>query len=177
MHYLFFFKQKTAYEMRISDWSSDVCSSDLRTVDGDHPRIETRTTTVIEDLDGLQRRHRWPGLKTVVMLESTREIGVKIEHETRLYISSLALQAERFGAIVRSHWAIENSLHWVMDMVFRDDECRLRTDHAPADFTTIEHMAHNLIRSAPGKDSLRLRRKVAAWDADFLVRQIGRARV
>src|SRR3546814_20857779 len=72
------------------------------------------------------------------MLEGTREIGVKIEHETRLYISSLALQAERFGAIVSSHWAIENSLHWVMDMVFRDDECRLRTDHAPADFTTIE---------------------------------------
>lgn len=65
-------------------------------------------------------------------------------------------------------WGIENSPHWVMDMVFRDDECRVRTDHAPANFTTIKHMAHNLLRRAPGKDSLRLRRKVAAWDDDFL---------
>src|SRR3954447_4902869 len=55
-----------------------------------------------------------------------------------------------------------------MDMVFRDDECRVRTEHAPANFTTIKHMAHNLIRKAPGKDSLRVRRKVAAWDDDFL---------
>ena len=59
-------------------------------------------------------------------------------------------------------------MHWVMDMVFRDDEYRLRTDHAPANFTTIKHMAQNLIRRDPGKDSLRLRRKVAAWDDDFL---------
>ena len=64
------------------------------------------------------------------------------------------------------------SLHWVMDMVFRDDECRVRTDHAPANFTTLKHMAHNLIRKAPGKDSLRLKRKVAAWDDDFLARLI-----
>ena len=71
------------------------------------------------------------------------------------------------GAIVRSRWAIENSLHWVMDMVFRDDECRVRTQHAPANFTTIKHMAHNLLSLAPGKDSLRLRRKVAAWDDQF----------
>ena len=62
-----------------------------------------------------------------------------------------------------------HSLHWVLDMVFRDDECRVRTDHAPANFATIRHMAHNLIRRAPGKDSLRVRRKVAAWDDKFLV--------
>ena len=55
-----------------------------------------------------------------------------------------------------------------MDMIFRDDECRIRTDNAPANFTTLKHMAHNLIRKAPGKDSLRLKRKVAAWDDDFL---------
>jgi hypothetical protein len=55
-----------------------------------------------------------------------------------------------------------------MDMIFRDDECRVRTDHAPANVTTIRHMAHNLLRRAPGKDYLRLRRKVAAWDGDFL---------
>jgi predicted transposase YbfD/YdcC len=139
-----------------------------QTVDGDHGRIETRTTTVIEDIAWLQTRHHWPGLKTVVVVDSTREIGAKTEHETRLYISSLTLGARKLGPIIRSHWAIENSLHWVMDMIFRDDECRLRTEHAPANFTTIRHMAHNLIRKAPGKDSFRLRRKVAAWDDDFL---------
>ncbi len=102
------------------------------------------------------------------MGESTREIGNKIETETRFYIASLTLVAALLGPIIRSHWAIENSLHWVMDMVFRDDECRVRTENAPANFTTLKHMAHNLIRKAPGKDSLRLRRKVAAWDDDFL---------
>jgi predicted transposase YbfD/YdcC len=138
------------------------------TVDGDHGRIETRTTTVIHDVAWLQQRHNWPGLNGIVVIESRREVGNKIEQETRLYITSLTLLASLLGPIVRSHWAIENSLHWVMDMIFRDDECRVRTDHAPANFTTIKHMAHNLIRKASGKDSLRVRRKVAAWDDDFL---------
>jgi predicted transposase YbfD/YdcC len=143
-------------------------TSSHQTVDGDHGRIETRTMTVIEDTAWLKERHPWPGLETIVVVDSQREIADKTERETRLYISSLTGDAEALGAIIRAHWAIENSLHWIMDMTFRDDECRLRTDHAPANFTTIRHMAHNLIRKAPGKDSFRLRRKVAAWDDDFL---------
>ena len=146
----------------------DVKISRDETVDGDHGRIETRTTTVIHDVAWLQQRHDWPGLKSLVIVDSTREIGDKIEQETRFYITSLVLMASLMGPIVRGHWAVENSLHWVMDMIFRDDECRIRTEHAPANFTTLKHMAHNLIRRAPGKDSLRLRRKVAAWDDDFL---------
>ena len=138
------------------------------TVDGDHGRIETRTYTAIHDVAWLQERHDWPGLKGVVMVESTREIGDKIERETRFYITSLVWLASHLGPAIRSHWAVENSLHWVMDMVFRDDECRVRTDHAPANFTTIKHIALNLIRKAPGKDSFRLKRKVAAWDDEFL---------
>src|SRR5271157_1541414 len=138
------------------------------TVDGDHGRIETRTTTVIHDVEWLQERHNWPGLKAVVMVESSREVSGKTEQETRYYITSLVMLAHLLGPVVRSHWAIENSLHWVMDMVFRDDECRVRTDHAPANFTTLKHMAHNLLRKVPGKDSLRSRRKIAAWDDDFL---------
>ena len=102
------------------------------------------------------------------MVESTREIANRIERETRFYITSLAWLADQLGPVIRSHWAIENSLHWVMDMVFRDDECRVRTDQAPANFTTLKHMAHNLIRKAPGKDLLRLKRKTAGWDDDFL---------
>jgi hypothetical protein len=113
-------------------------------------------------------------LKGIVIVESTREIpgsspGTdRIERETRFYITSLVVLANLPGSIVRSHWAVENSLHRVMDMIFRDDECRIRTDHAPANFTTVKHMAHNLIRKAPGKDSLRLRRKLATWDDNFL---------
>lgn len=154
-------------EQKAKEFSDTTISRD-ETVDGDHGRIETRTTTVIHDVAWLQERHDWPGLKAVVIVESTREIADKIEHETRFYITSLVVTANLLGPIVRSHWAVENSLHWVMDMIFRDDECRIRTDHAPANFTTVKHMAHNLIRKAPGKDSLRLRRKVAAWDDDFL---------
>jgi predicted transposase YbfD/YdcC len=138
------------------------------TVDGDHGRIETRAYTAIHDVAWLQERHDWPGLRGVVMVESTREIADKIQRETRFYITSLAWLAIQLGPVVRSHWAVENSLHWVMDMTFRDDECRIRTEHAPANFTTLRHIALNLIRKAPGKESLRLKRKVAAWDDDFL---------
>ena len=139
-----------------------------QTVDGDHGRIETRTYTAIHEVAWLQERHNWPGLRGVVMVESTREIGDKIERETRFYITSLVWLAHALGPVIRGHWAVENSLHWVMDMIFRDDECRVRTNHAPANFTTLKHMAHNLMRKAPGKDSMRLKRKVAAWDDDFL---------
>ena len=158
---LFFAEQK-------ANGFKDTTISRQETVDGDHGRIETRTTTVIHDVAWLQDRHDWPGLNGIVMVESQREIHGKIERETRFYITSLLLLAAQLGAIVRSHWAVENSLHWGMDMVFRDDACRVRTDHAPANFTTIKHMALNPLRNAPGKHSLRLRRKVAAWDDDFL---------
>src|SRR6202165_2464489 len=84
------------------------------TVDGDHGRIETRTTTVIHDVAWLQERHNWPGLNGVVIVGSTREIGHKGEQETRFHITSLVLLADLIGPIVRSHWSVENSLHWVM---------------------------------------------------------------
>jgi len=156
-----------AAEQKARGFADSKISQDT-TVDGDHGRIETRKTIVIHDVGWLQERHNWPGLQAVVMVESRREIQGKIEQETRFYLTSLVMIAALLGPVIRSHWAIENSLHWVMDMVFRDDECRVRTEHAPANFTTIKHMAHNLIRKAPGKDSLRLKRKVAAWDDDFL---------
>ena len=87
---------------------------------------------------------------------------------SRFYITSRDADAQRLGEAVRAHWGIENGLHWVMDMVFRDDECRIRKDHAPANFATVKHMASNILRRAPGKDSLRVKRKIAAWDDDFL---------
>lgn len=141
-------------------------------IDADHGRIETRTTTVMHDIAWLQKTHNWPGLKHLIMVESSREIAGKITRETRLYITSLATTAAAMAGFIRGHWAIENSLHWVLDMTFRDDECRVRTDHAPANFATIRHIAHNLMRNAPGRDSMRLRRKTAAWDDEFLANMI-----
>jgi predicted transposase YbfD/YdcC len=160
-------------EQQAKGFADTVVTRDT-TVDGDHGRIETRAVTVIHDVGWIQQRHDWPGLKAVVVVDSSREINGKTEHETRFYITSLLMVAALLGPVVRSHWSIENSLHWVMDMMFRDDECRVRTDHAPANFTTIKHMAHNLLRTAVGKDSMRLRRKVAAWDDEFLVDLIAR---
>lgn len=157
-----------AAEQKANDFK-DTKISRHETVDGDHGRIETRKYTVIHDISWLQERHDWPGLKGVIMIESTRETGSKIEHETRFYITSLPHTAEQLGPIVRSHWSIENSLHWVMDMTFRDDECRVRQGNAAANFTTVKHMAHNLTRRAPGKASIRARRKAAAWDDQYLV--------
>ena len=147
---------------------ADAEISRAETVDGDHGRIETRTTTVIQDVEWLRQRHKWPGLNGVIIVEGARQIDGAITSETRVYITSLRLPAHLMGAIVRDHWSVENRLHWVMDMIFRDDECRVRTEHAPANFTTLKHMALNLIRRAPSKDSIRLRRKVAAWDDNFL---------
>jgi predicted transposase YbfD/YdcC len=143
-----------------------------KTIDGDHGRIETRETTVIHDVKWLQERHDWPGLKSVVVVESTREVDGKIDRETRLYITSLVLMANLIGPMIRGHWMIENGLHWVLDMIFRDDECRVRTDNAPANLATIKHMAYNLMRRAETKDSMRVKRKAAAWDDDYLARLI-----
>jgi predicted transposase YbfD/YdcC len=146
----------------------DVAISRHETVDGDHGRIETRSYTVFHDIEWLQERHDWPGLKGVAMVESQREIDGKISKETRFYITSLTLLANTIGPMIRDHWAIENGLHWLLDMLFRDDECRVRTDNAPANFTTLKHMANNVFRRAPGKDSQRLKRKTAGWDDEYL---------
>ena len=164
-----------ATEQKARGFADTKISQDT-TVDGGHGRVEqrrspdikTRTTTVIHDVTWLQKRHNWPGLTAIVVVESCREISGKVEWETRYHVTSLALLAALLGPVVRSHWAIENQLHWVRDMVFRDDECRVRTDHAAANFTTIKHMALNLLKRPPGKPSLRGRRKAASWDDNFL---------
>jgi predicted transposase YbfD/YdcC len=159
-------------EQKACDFKDTTIGRD-ETIDADHARIETTTTTVIDDAGWLQDRHKWPGLNGVVIIDSSREISGsspgtgKIEKETRFYIISLTLPANRLGPIVRSHWSVENSLHRVLDIVFRDDECRVRTDHAPANFTTIKHMAQNLLHMAQSKHSIRLKRKIAARDDDL----------
>ncbi len=114
-----------ANEQKVKGFS-DTTVSAHNTVDGDHGRIETRRVTVVHDVAWLQERHDWPGLKGLVIVDSEREIGPKTECETRYYLTSSPRRAERLGPMVRDHWAVENGLHWVMDMTFRDDECRIR---------------------------------------------------
>jgi len=151
-------------ERRFADCRHDMHQS----VDGDHGRIETRRVHVLTDISWLAERHDWPGLKSIVMVDSLRQTNEKSQSETRFYITSLMAGAADIAAFVRDHWAIENCLHWVMDMTFRDDQSRVRTDNAPAIFAIMKHITANLLRLAPGKDSINLKRKTANWDDKYL---------
>ena len=117
----------------------------------------------------LQRDHQWPGLSSVAKVESRRGplVEGKVETEARYYISSLPGDAVQIGHAVRSHWGRERTA-LVMDMVFCDDECRIRSEHAPANFATIKHMATNLLRRGKGKHSIRSSRHLTAWNEEFL---------
>ena len=149
-----------------------IAASVHETQEDSHGRTVTRRVRVIADVDWLNTRHDWPGLKSVVVIESTRQIGDKTACETRSYLASGCWDAKCAGGMIRDHWAVENSLHWIMDMNFGDDACRVRTGNAAENFVALKHMAANLARRAPGKDSVRLRLKTAAWDDAYLERLI-----
>ena len=146
----------------------------LATTDGDHGRIEVRRHAVSRDVAWLatDRRHpgepRFPGLATVMMVEAEVERDGKTSTARRYYLSSAKLDAATFARAVRSHWGIENRLHWILDVVFRDDLARLRTGHGPENMAIIKHMAINLVRQAKPTTSLKNRRKLAAWNPDYL---------
>jgi len=140
----------------------------LQTTDGDHGRIEVRRHTVSHKVDWLADDSRFRGIKTIAMVESLVERNGETSCERRYYISSAFLLAVLFANAVRCHWHIENRLHWVLDVIFHEDLSRLRTAHGPHNMATVRHMVMNLLRSAkPGK-SLKVRRKVAGWDPDYL---------
>jgi predicted transposase YbfD/YdcC len=141
-----------------------------KTVDAEHGRIETRICSISTDIAWLQERHpHWAGLNSIVKIESTREKGEKIEKENRYYISSLDTTPAHMLAAIRSHWAIENTLHWVLDMSFGDDQCRIRKDNAPANMAIIRHCALNMIQQTKTKrQSVKRMRKKAGWDNNTL---------
>ena len=150
------------------------------TIDADHGRIETRRHWVSHEVDWLTSRRRFPdeprfpGLKAIAVVEAVimdKATG-KTTSARRFYISSLALDQGFFAKAVRAHWGVENRLHWVLDVVFHDDLMRLRTQNGPKNMATVKHMALNLIKSAPGKQSLRVKRKAAGWDDAFLLATI-----
>jgi predicted transposase YbfD/YdcC len=122
------------------------------TVEKDHGRIERRRCRAIGDPDYLAfiDPHRaWPNLRSVVCIESTRRIGDAVSTEARHYLSSLPADAPLLQRVVRSHWGVENRLHWVLDLAFDEDHSRVRADHAPENLAIIRHLALNLLRRDP----------------------------
>jgi predicted transposase YbfD/YdcC len=148
-------------------------------VDKGHGRIEQRTVTVAHEVDWLNGARRFPGelrlpdVATIVRVASRAELKDYGRFETRYYISSAELSAPRAATAVRSHWAIENSLHWVLDVTFGDDQSRLRTGHGAKNMAVVRHFAINLVRSVHDKRSIRLRRKCAGWNPDYLATILG----
>ncbi|MCZ7581785.1 MAG: ISAs1 family transposase, partial [Fimbriimonadaceae bacterium] len=144
------------------------------TTDGDHGRIEVRRHLVSHEVDWLatDRRFpgepRFPGLKAIAMVEATVQRDGKTSIARRFFLSSLPLDAKLCAKAVRAHWGIENRLHWVLDVVFHDDLMRLRTQNGPQNMAVVKHMAMNLVKAAPGPDSIRVRRKAAGWDDNYL---------
>lgn len=146
-----------------------------RTVDAGHGRVEEREMAVSTDVAWLQARHHWPGLAAVGKLTGRRTAtgaagGLPIPSvETRYFLLSQPLPPERFGAVVRSHWGIENQLHWVLDVVLHEDDARTRKDHGPENLAVLRRLALNLAKLEPSKGSMRGKRKRAGWDDTFLI--------
>ena len=139
------------------------------TVDGDHGRIETRCGLVSSHIEWLQEQHQWPGLKAVAKITRTRESTEKTSSETAYYLLSLSLRAERFNAVARAHWGVENRLHWCLDVQMNEDRDRTRKDNGPNNLAVLRHMALNVLRQDPRKESLRAKFKIAAWNNDYLL--------
>jgi predicted transposase YbfD/YdcC len=143
-------------------------------IDKGHGRIEQRSVSVAREVDWLNgEKHfpgelRLPGVATIVKVSSRTELKDHGRFDTRYYISSATLTAEAAARAVRAHWSIENRLHWVLDVVFADDMARLRTGHGAKNMAVVRHFAINLVRQARDKKSIKLRRKLAGWNDDYL---------
>ena len=140
-------------------------------VDKGHGRIEIRRCEVTEDSGWLQQRHHWPHLKSIARLTATRLIGDQTSTETRFYLTDDSPDPARILADTRSHWVIENTLHWTLDMSFGEDASRIRKENAPLAIATIRHVALNLLQAAKQpRESIRRLRKKAGWDNPTLKR-------
>jgi predicted transposase YbfD/YdcC len=137
-----------------------------------HHRIEKRQiwTVDISELPSLHNQSLWTGLKTIVMIVSERQLWNKTTKEVRFYLSSLASNAEKIASAIRSHWGIENSLHWTLDVTFSEDKSRIRKAHSPENFALLRRLAINLLKQEKTfKGSLKMKRYLAGMDNNYLV--------
>lgn len=160
----------------VARYFADPATTGLKTLevtDKDHGRIETRRYTVSQDVDWMtgERRfpdeHRFPALKSLVETTTRTEWRGKATEETRYFISSARLTPQRAAEAIRAHWGIE-SLHWVLDVVFREDQSRLRRGHGARNMALVRRLAFNLVRAGRGKHSIKTARKAAGWDPSLL---------
>lgn len=165
----------------IATYFADPETTGLATVeitDKDHGRIETRRYTVSQDVDWLKSDRRYPdeprfhGLKSLVWTTTRTEWRGKVTEETRYFISSAALTPERTAEAIRNHWGIE-SLHWVLDVIFKEDQSRLRRGHGAQNMALVRRLAFNLVRAGRGKRSIKTARKAAGWSTAFLAELLG----
>ena len=160
------------FEWALTDPFQQTQYTKSETVDGDHGRIEVRRCYATDDCEWLRRKVEWQGLRSIAMVESERSVGeAEPSHERRYYISSLSADAKELNRVIRSHWSIENSLHWVLDIGFREDESRIRKDHGPENMATLRHLALNLLKQDKSiKVGIKSKRKNAGWDERYLLK-------
>ena len=143
------------------------------TVDGsEHGRLEVRRAWASQELDWFADLPKWKGLRSIIMIERERTVGAgETSIERRYYWSSHVVDAEIFAAMIRGHWGIENQLHWCLDVGFREDESRIRTDHGPENLALLRKIAMNLAKSErTHKKGIQAKRKLAAWKDAYLLK-------
>ena len=141
------------------------------TTEAGHGRLETRRCRCLGSVEDLIDTEKWPQLTSIAMIESIRTCQDETSRKVRYYISSLAPDAKRLATSIRTHWSVENPLHWVLDVAFREDDCRIRTGHAPENFTLLRHLALSALnQEKTAKIGMKNKRLRAGWDDEYLLK-------